>query len=241
MEACKKILVLKHIEVEGPGTFGDFLDMKKIPWETVELYRRDRLPKNPKDYGAVVVLGGPMNVYEEDRHPFLRQEDFFIKECLGLKIPYLGFCLGSQLLAKAAGAKVIASPVKEIGWYRVDLTDEVRKDVIFEGSLPSINVFHWHSDMFNIPERGILLATGSGCPHQAFKVGDNAYGLQFHLEVTDKDIKEWYLRYAGSEPSGNNAGLESMLKGYLSQKTAFHSQAERIYKNFLTVANAGPG
>ena len=125
-------LVIKHIDIEGPGSLGDFLRQKDIRWDTVELGSGGHLPKSPKGYDAIVALGGPMNVYEEDKYPFLAEEDVFIKECLRLKIPYLGLCLGSQLLAKAVGAKVVRSPVKEIGWYYIKLTDEGKKTLFLK-------------------------------------------------------------------------------------------------------------
>lgn len=228
-------LVIKHIDIEGPGSLGDFLRQKDIRWDTVELGNGGHLPKSPKGYDAVVALGGPMNVYEEDKYPFLAEEDVFIKECLRLKIPYLGLCLGSQLLAKAAGAKVVRSPVKEIGWYYINLTDEGKEDLLFKGFLPSVPVFHWHSDMFNIPQEGVLLATASGCPHQALKVGVNAYGLQFHIEITGSNIEEWHDKYATADLL--SMGVQSMLAGYILHKDAFQAQAKRLYENFLVIVN----
>lgn len=227
-------LIIKHIDIEGPGTLGEFLRQKGIPWDTVELGSGERLPPSPKGYDAVVVLGGPMNVYEENRYPFLAEEDRFIKECLCLKIPYLGVCLGSQLLAKAAGARVVRSPAKEIGWYHINLTDKGKDDPVLKDFLPTAPVFHWHSDMFEVPEEAFLLAAASGCPHQALRVGANAFGLQFHIEVTDKDIKEWYNRYAAADPVA--AGLQPLLAGYRLNKNAFQAQAEKIYENFLKLA-----
>ncbi len=227
------MLIIKHIDIEGPGTFGEFLRKKGIHWDTVELANGGRLPSSPKGYRAVVVLGGPMNVYEENKYPFLAEEDRFIKECLSLNIPYLGICLGSQLLAKAAGANVVRSPVKEIGWYHINLTDKGKEDPVLKDLLPEAPVFHWHSDMFEIPPEGDLLATASGCPHQAFKVGANAYGLQFHIEITDKDIKEWYNKYAAVDPVAT--GLAPLISGYTLNKSIIHSQAKRIYENFFRI------
>jgi GMP synthase-like glutamine amidotransferase len=232
-----KFLILRHIDIEGPGTFGDFLNRNRIPWDTVELDKGGRLPPGPAGHGAVVVLGGPMNVYEEDKYPFLRQEDIFIKECINSKIPYLGFCLGAQLLAKAAGADVVDSPVKEIGWYEVSLTGRGAADPLFKDHPGSFPVFQWHSDMFNIPQGGILLATGSGCRHQAFRFGENAYGLQFHIEITGRDIAAWHHQYAQSGEQAAHAGLETMLNGYSLNSQALRFQSEAVYANFLSIAD----
>ena len=174
---------------------GDFLKAQGEPFRIVELGAGEKLPADPKDFKAVVVLGGPMNVDEEDRYPFLKPENDFIQKVLKAEIPYLGICLGSQLLAKAAGARVVKSPVKEIGWYQIQLTAEGKKDPLFDGFRPEDPIYHWHGDMFQIPStvncwplhRVVLIR---------LKVGKNAYGLQFHVEVTDKSIKEeWCDEY----------------------------------------------
>ena len=152
------ILIIKHIDIEGPGTLGDFLKSQGEPFETIELGAGEPLPVSPSIFKAVIVLGGPMNVDEEDRFKFLKPENEFIKNVLKAEIPYLGICLGSQLLAKAAGAKVIKSPVKEIGWYQIELTADGKKDPLFNGFRVSDPIYHWHGEMFQIPSTGSLLA-----------------------------------------------------------------------------------
>ncbi len=229
------ILIVKHIDIEGPGTLGDFLKARGEPFRIVELGAGEGLPADPKAFKAVVVLGGPMNVDEEDRYPFLRPENDFIREVLKAEIPYLGICLGSQLLAKAAGARVVKSPVKEIGWYQVQLTAEGKKDTLFKGFQPQDPIYHWHGDMFQIPVQGKLLATAEGCPHQALKVGSNAYGLQFHVEVTDKSIKEWCEEYCAVDLPGRLDHAQSMMDDYWKHKKAFDAQAQRLYQNFLEI------
>jgi GMP synthase (glutamine-hydrolysing) len=232
------ILIVKHIDIEGPGTLGDFLKEQGEPFSIVELGAGQRLPDDPKAYKAVVVLGGPMNVDEEDRFPFLRPENDFIQKVLKAGVPYLGICLGSQLLAKAAGARVVRSPVKEIGWYQVQLTAEGKKDPLFKGFREDDPIYHWHGDMFQIPSNGHLLARARGCPHQALKVGSNAYGLQFHVEVTDKSIKEWCDEYCENDLPGRLDHAQSMMEDYWKHKKIFDAQAKRLYQNFLEIMNA---
>ena len=232
------ILIIKHIDIEGPGTLGDFLKCQGEPFQTIELGALEALPVSLSIFKAVIVLGGPMNVDEEDRFKFLKPENEFIKKVLKAEIPYLGICLGAQLLAKAAGAKIIKSPVKEIGWYQIELTTEGKKDPLFNGFRESDPIYHWHGDMFQIPSNGKLLAQAQGCPHQALRVGRNAYGLQFHVEVTDKSIKEWCEEYSAHDLPERPERAQSMMDGYWKYKKTFNAQAQRMYQNFLGIINA---
>jgi GMP synthase (glutamine-hydrolysing) len=231
------ILIVKHIDIEGPGNLGDFLDQKKILYKIIDLGQGDQLPQDLSALKAVVVLGGPMNVDEEHLYPFLNPEIKFIQDVLHKQIPFLGICLGSQLLAKAAGARVIQSPVKEIGWYQIKLTEEGKKDPLFKGFQEEEPIYHWHGDMFEIPVNGKLLATASGCPHQALKIGEKAYGLQFHVEVTDKSIKEWSEEYCQNDLPGRPQHAQSMINDYWRYEKVFLAQANRIYENFLSIIN----
>jgi len=197
------VLIVKHIEIEGPGLIEDCLKGERIPYQIINLESGIHLPKLD-DFSAVVILGGPMNVYEEDRYPFLREEDLFIKEAIQRGKAVLGICLGAQLVAKALGAKVTKAPVKEIGWFDVSLTKVGSRDPLFSRLPKTFPVFQWHEDTFEMPNAGKLIATSTSVPHQAFKYGENAYGLQFHLEVTEKMIREWMesyeLEFDGSQP-----------------------------------------
>jgi GMP synthase (glutamine-hydrolysing) len=231
------ILIVKHIDIEGPGTLGDFLKAKGEPFHILELGAGETLPLDPGKFKAVIVLGGPMNVDEEHKYAFLRAENDFIQKVLKANIPYLGICLGSQLLAKAAGARVVKSPVKEIGWYKVQLTTEGKKDPLFKAYREADPIYHWHGDMFQIPASGQLLATAEGCPHQALKVGKNAYGLQFHVEVTDKSIKEWCDEYCATDLPGRLDHASSMMEDYWKHKKVFDAQAQQLYQNFLDIMN----
>jgi GMP synthase-like glutamine amidotransferase len=190
------VLVMKHVDIEGPGLIEDYLRQKKIPYQILTLEPGLHLPKLD-NLTHIVILGGPMNVYEEDRYPFLRIEDFFIKEAIQRGKSILGICLGAQLIAKALGAKVFKAPVKEIGWYEVSLTRIGSIDPFFSQLPKRFSAFQWHEDTFEIPHSAILIATSSLVPYQAFRYGDNAYGLQFHLEVTQEMIREWMETYEG--------------------------------------------
>ena len=226
------ILFIKHIDVEGPGTVETYFQGEGFSLKTVDLSRGEKLPSDFTEVEAVVSLGGSMNVYEEQKFPFLKEEDLFIKEILKKQIPFLGICLGAQLLAKAAGAKVSKSLAKEVGWFKVQLQKIAQKDPLLSGLGPEITVFQWHEDTFDVPAGGTLLATGQGCPHQAFKVGKCAYGIQFHIEVTEAIINDWCKAYFNSQDNEKQLLAKNMLQTYRQKRSEFNWQADVIYRNF---------
>lgn len=185
-----EILILKHVPFEGPGTFYNELQKRGLRFMEVNLYKGE-LPKNLDRCGGLIIMGGPMNVYEEAEYPFLKDEDRLIKEALIKKIPMIGVCLGAQLMAKAAGAKVTKGVKKEIGWYPLYLTEDAKKDPVFKALPEEVEVFQWHGDTFDIPKDAVRLASSELFPNQAFRIGDNAYAFQFHIEVTSEIIASW--------------------------------------------------
>lgn len=204
------VLIIKHVEIEGPGLIEDCLRQQRITYQILSLEPSLPLPKLD-NLSHIVILGGPMNVYEEYRYPFLKDEDLFIKEAIQRGKSVLGICLGAQLIAKALGAKVFKAPIKEIGWYDVSLTKIGSEDPLFSNLPKTFPVFQWHEDTFEIPTAGKLIATSNSIPHQAFRYGDNAYGLQFHFEVTREMITEWIKTYE-EEFDGSQPLLLSKLK-----------------------------
>jgi GMP synthase-like glutamine amidotransferase len=225
------ILFIKHIDIEGPDTLEAYFKEKKFRTQTIELQGGDRLPDDLGSMDAIISLGGPMNVYEEEKYPFLKDEDRFIKEIVSREIPFMGICLGSQLLAKACGAKVHKSPEKEIGFLPVEVT----QDILFEGLDRGLNVFHWHEDMSELPYKAKLLASSRGCPHQAFKIGDNAYGLQFHIEVTEQTVQKWTEAYFSNDNAVEMKQKEKIMRDYRMNKDRFYKIANTISDNFLKV------
>jgi GMP synthase-like glutamine amidotransferase len=197
------VLIVKHVEIEGPGLIEDCLTNGKIPYRVLNLEIDPRLPR-VDDFTHIVLLGGPMNVYEEDRYPFLKAEDLFIKEAIQRGKRILGICLGAQLISKALGAKVYKAAVKEIGWYSILMTEEGAKDALFSFLPKSFPAFQWHGDTFAVPPAAKLIATSSPVPNQAFRYGENAYGLQFHLEVVEGMIQEWMKEYENEFAEGEH-------------------------------------
>lgn len=224
----EKILIIKHTEKEGPGLIQNFFSDNGWRSETIELSNGDSLPKNPEEYAALIILGGPMNVYEVDSYPFLSEEEVFIKKALLHETPMLGICLGAQMIAKTCGAKVLKAQEKEIGWYEVEPTKEGKKDLLFRDSKKPLLVFQWHEDTFEIPKKGTLLAKGNYCKNQAFKFGNNAYGIQFHIEVTPEMIESWL------EDGMVCADIKRIQEDTIKNRELFERQANAILSNFKT-------
>jgi GMP synthase-like glutamine amidotransferase len=229
------ILYIKHIALEGPETLGTFLAQQGFSSKTIEVWRGDPLPEDLSGIQAVVCLGGPMNVYEEEQYPFLKREDSLIRKVLEEDVPFLGICLGSQLLAKANGARVSRAREEEIGFSQVRLTEEGMRDPLLKGVPPDMEVFQWHGDTFDIPAQAAWLARGAVCPHQAFRVGRCAYGVQFHVEITGKNIQEWAEAYLDLSTAAHRLKKDALLTRYAQRKEKFHQTAEQIYNNFSKI------
>jgi len=182
------VWVIQHIECETPGTIADILNQKEIFFQTVDAYKGEPVPKEMGAAAGVIIMGGPMGVYEEERYPFLRDEIRLIEQAIKEDKAVLGVCLGSQLLAKALGARVTKGKKKEIGWYPVSLTEGAAKDRLWTGVERSFIAYHWHGDVFDLPRGAEPLASSALTPCQAFRYGERAYGFLFHMEVTEKII-----------------------------------------------------
>lgn len=195
-----EVLIIKNITAEGPGTIENFLTKEEIPFSIVEL-GSGQTPPPLEGFNSLVVMGGPMGVYELERYPHLVIESRIIREAINRDIRVLGICLGSQMIAHCLGADVYPGPEKEIGWYHVELTGDGLKDPLMRclAIHPRVRdfwrkfkVFHWHGDTFNLPLGAVLLASSELYKNQAFRYGDNVYGFQFHIEVTKYMLTEWF-------------------------------------------------
>ena len=182
------VLVLQHIACEPPGVYEDVLRERAARITRVELDEGQPLPD--LSFDAIVAMGGPMSVNDEDEHPWLREEKRLIASAVRDGVPVWGACLGVQLLAASLGAKVYPGSEPEVGLLPVTLTDHGRADPVL-GFLPfEVITLQWHGDTFDLPDGATLLASSAAYPNQAFRVG-NAYGVQFHLEVTPAMADEW--------------------------------------------------
>lgn len=232
----KEILIIKHIGIEGPGSIEEFFRNTTWNLRVIDLSKEELRSEDFTDTVAVISLGGPMNVYEDNKYPFLKDEDEFLRKAISEEIPILGICLGAQLLAKACDAKIKKAPQKEIGWYKVNLVSEGRRDSLFENLPVELNVFQWHEDIFEIPESGVHLAESQSCHNQAFRFSRNAYGLQFHIEVTPQMVESWIDKYAKKETVEFDA-KDILIESY-KRNEAFRRQADIVYFNFARIIAA---
>jgi len=236
MKIPAEILVLKHIEIEGPGSIGEFFKNTSWNLKIVDLSKGESLPGNFRNIRAIISLGGPMNAYEEDKYSFLKDETEFLQGALRSEIPILGICLGAQLLARACGAKIGKAPVKEIGWHKISLTEAGKSDPLFIALPNELEMFQWHEDTFGIPHGAAHLAESKSCPNQAFRFGKNAYGIQFHAEVNPEMIESWIIKYAQNGAPVPDA-KDMIIESY-KRKQVFERHAAIICLNFARIIAA---
>ncbi len=183
-----KTLVLQHIACEPPGVYEDVLNERGAQIVRVEVDAGEPLPDGRFD--AIVAMGGPMSVNDEAELSWLRSEKALIADAVRAGTPFWGICLGVQLLASSLGARVWAGAEPEVGVLPVELTDDALADPVFTGLPRSLPALQWHGDTFDLPDGAVRLAGSDAYPNQAFRYR-NAYGLQFHLEVSTAMALEW--------------------------------------------------
>ena len=210
------ILILQHIKIEDPGFIKDLMIKDGAKLTTIELDEGERIPDDLSKFDGMFCMGGPMDTFMEDQYPWLVEEKKKIKEfVVDLKKPYLGFCLGCQLLGEVIGGKVVKSSPPEIGIMDINFTKEKKDDHLFSQFPNKIKSLQWHSyEVQGLDENKevTLLASSPITKYQIFKYQDHAYGIQFHIEIKDTTVNEW-----GCVPEYEKALEEQLGKGALKK------------------------
>ncbi len=185
----KNIHYFQHVPYEDLGCIAAWAKENQYLISSTKFYHNDSLPELD-EIDWLIIMGGPMNAYDEEKYPWLGEEKRYISKAIESGKVVLGICLGSQLLADVLGANVYPNKEKEIGFYPISLTPDAERNDIFKLLPKSIDVFHWHSDTYDLPENTTLLASSKACKNQAFIKENRIVGLQFHLEIYKKTIEE---------------------------------------------------
>ena len=221
------VLILQHVRPEPPGTIADALDDRGVSHRTVKIFRDEPVPDTLEADG-LVVMGGPMGVNDIDDRPHLSREIDLIDQALREQVPVLGVCLGSQLLAHVLGADVRPGSQKEIGWGDVTLTDAAVDDPLFRDVGDPFTAFHWHGDVFALPDGAVPLARSAQTEHQAFRYGDAAYGLLFHLEATPTTVA-WMTKAFQDELAEEGLDGGAMRRAARTHEQSLRSTAQAVF------------
>jgi GMP synthase (glutamine-hydrolysing) len=229
----RRLLVFQHVPYEILGTLDPLLRDAGFRIRYVNFGRYPDIRPDISRYNGLVVLGGPMNCDQSDRFPHLTTEVELIREAITEGLPILGICLGSQLIARALGARVYKNPVKEIGWYDLEPTEAGRKDPLFANFQSSQKIFQWHGDTFDIPHGAVHLAASQDCPNQAFRYADNVYGLQFHLESSNDSIEALLQHCATDLNDSQFVQNAAHIRSQISLATELNVLAKQLLNNMF--------
>lgn len=235
-----KLLVFQHIDCEHPGSLRGFLAEDNIQWDAINLHRGESIP-DLNNYDALWVMGGPMDVWDIEDCPWLVAEKAAIRHWVGeLQKPYLGLCLGHQLLADAMGGTCGPMPTPEIGVLEVELTDEGVADPIFQDMTSTQQCLQWHSvRVAQAPEGAIVLAKSGVCAIQAMRIGSNAWSMQYHVEIESDTVDNWGVVPAYAAALQETLGDDGLLMMKRESDAVIDNclaSAGQIYQNFMQLA-----
>jgi len=228
----KPVLIFRHIDFEGPGYLGIFLEKQQIPYEIIAVDAGDSIIHEPGEAAGLVFMGGPMSV--NDGLDWIQEEIQLIRQAHILRIPVLGHCLGGQLISRALGAEVYRNPVREIGWHEVEVTNTLAARHWLAGLPPRLTVYHWHSETFELPDGAIPLLTSRNCLNQGY-ICSNSLALQCHIEMQADMIPVWIDNYRDEigRISDTVQSAEAMQADLYSRIAELHRVADTVYSRWI--------
>lgn len=229
----KSVAIFRFSPIEGPGYFATFLDNNHIPWQLICIDQGDCLPVNINSFSGLVLMGGPMSV--NDSLSWIEPLLALIEQAVAHDVPVLGHCLGGQLMSKALGGIVEASPIKELGWGKVSVADNsVGREWL--GDLKEFESFHWHGETFSLPAGAALLLSSAYCQNQAFTVGIHL-GMQCHVEMTEEMVRNWSkvnaAEIAQNLTSPAVQSVDAMQTNLKSRVSILNTIADRLYGKWI--------
>lgn len=238
----KNILILQHVNIETPGYILDLMQKDKFNLTTIELDEGEKIPVNLNQFDAMLCMGGPMDTWMEDDYPWLIEEKKKIKEfIINLEKPYLGFCLGCQLLGEVVGGKVVKSTPPEIGILDINMNNIHSNDLLFGKFNSEFKALQWHSyEVQNLEQNNNITLLGSSktTKYQIFKYKNHAYGIQFHIEIKDNTVSQWAcvpeyeMALEGTLGKGALQKFDQLAKENMS---LMNFNAENLYNNFKKI------
>ena len=236
-KAAATVCILQHIHCETPGIILDCLQSAGIEMRFVRTFERNPIPSNLDNQAGLIVMGGPMSVYDHEQFPFLLDEQRLIEQALKDDKPVLGVCLGSQLLAATLGIEVKSGAQKEIGWHSVASTEYAVADPLWKELPARFTAYHWHGDVYDLPQGAVPLVSSELRPCQGFRYGANAYGFLFHMEVTDKIIQNMVKEFSG-ELEAEHIVAETIIqqtRDHLSNLQAIGAKVFRRWAKLIKI------
>ena len=228
------VLIFRHSPTEGPGYFTTFLERHNIPWKLVRADTGEAIPTDLNGVSGLCLMGGPMSV--NDDLPWIAPELALIRQAIAADIPVIGHCLGGQLMAKALGGSVGPTPIKEIGWGDIRITDaDAARPWLGDSTQPML-AFHWHGETFTIPPAAQRILESQHCANQAYVLNGRHIGMQCHVEMTPELIRSWCDSGAAEIEASASPGVQQpeAIQADMTTRTAqLHHLADKIYSRWI--------
>jgi GMP synthase (glutamine-hydrolysing) len=227
------LLILENSWTDPVGYLAGLLQERAIAYDVCKV-GEEALPA-PNNYAAIIALGGPQHLYERQKHPHFSAEEALIRQIVQQDIPFLGICLGCQLLASAFDGEVKRHSETEIGFFDIPLTPEGMADPLYAGFPGYHTTFHWHEDTFDLPEGSVLLASNTTVANQAFRYGKRAYGIQYHIELTPEVLHQWMNSSDSPEDELDKDLVSTIMQDSQRLFAQYRTHTRLILENFLQI------